>query len=173
MNKDYIKKLIRILENSQIDSIQLSSFWGMNKIKLFKTSQRTTVVEPINSPLTSSHVNNISANQPIIDQQEEVKESSNSIDKENLVVESTDPSNLHSIKAPLVGTFYLSPKPGEPAFINVGDKIKVGQIICIIEAMKIFNEIESEVSGTVEKILIDDSNPVEYGQAIILVKIDD
>ena len=87
--------------------------------------------------------------------------------------EKDDLSNLHSIKAPLVGTFYLSPKPGEPSFVNVGDKIQTGQILCIIEAMKIFNEIESEVSGTIEKILIDDSSPVEYGQSIILVKIDD
>jgi acetyl-CoA carboxylase biotin carboxyl carrier protein len=80
---------------------------------------------------------------------------------------------LYDIKAPLVGTIYFSPKPGEPSFVKVGDKIELGQILCVIEAMKIFNEIESEVSGTIRKILIDDSHPVEYGQAIISVEIND
>ena len=74
-----------------------------------------------------------------------------------------------SIKSPLVGTFYISSKPGDPPFISVGDLIKEGQIICIIEAMKIFNEIESEVSGRVENIFIKDSTPVEYDQVLISI----
>ena len=80
---------------------------------------------------------------------------------------------MHYITAPLVGTFYVSPKPGEPPFIKVGDKIEAGKIICIIEAMKIFNEIEADINGTVKEVLIDDSSPVEYGQKIISVEIDD
>ena len=73
------------------------------------------------------------------------------------------------IKAPLVGTYYASPKPGESPFISEGDTIKEGQIICIIEAMKIFNEIESEVSGKVINLLIKDGTPVEYDQDLIVV----
>ena len=68
-----------------------------------------------------------------------------------------------------MGTFYRSPKPGEPPFISEGDSINEGQVICVIEAMKIFNEIESEFSGKVENILIKDSTPVEYDQNLIVI----
>ena len=77
--------------------------------------------------------------------------------------------NTIIIKAPLVGTYYSSSKPGDPPFINEGDSIIKGQIICIIEAMKIFNEIESEVSGKIVKVLADESSPVEFDQPLFLV----
>ena len=77
------------------------------------------------------------------------------------------------ITAPLVGTYYSSPKPDDPPFISVGDRVEVGQTICIIEAMKIFNDIDSEISGTVEEILIENGSPVEYGQKIISLRLDD
>ena len=86
---------------------------------------------------------------------------------------SSDESNYITIDASMIGTFYRSSSPETPPFVNVGDSIKKGDTICIIEAMKLFNEIESEVSGTIKKILIEDSNPVEYGQAIISVEIND
>ena len=73
----------------------------------------------------------------------------------------------------MVGTYYSSPKPEDPPFIKKGDRIEIGQTICIIEAMKIFNEIDSEISGTVEELLIDDGAPVEYGQKIISIILDD
>lgn len=81
-----------------------------------------------------------------------------------------DTSNLVEIKSPMIGTFYRSPKPGEPPFINVGDDIKEGQGVCIIEAMKLFNEIESEVTGKIVKVLVDDATPVEYDQPLFLVE---
>ena len=173
MKQDYIKKLIRILENSKIESIQLSSFWGMNKIKLFKTPVKSNFIEPHNIAPPTNYVNSNPPEDKTLDLAENEIDQSANLSNDDSSKEKDDSSDLHSIKAPLVGTFYLSPKPGEPPFINVGDKIQTGQILCIIEAMKIFNEIESEVSGTIEKILIDDSSPVEYGQSIILVKIDD
>jgi acetyl-CoA carboxylase biotin carboxyl carrier protein len=70
----------------------------------------------------------------------------------------------------MIGTFYRSPSPDKPAFVNVGDEIKAGQVICIVEAMKLFNEIESEVSGKVVKVLVDDASPVEYDQPLFLVE---
>lgn len=79
--------------------------------------------------------------------------------------------NLVTIKSPMIGTFYRSPKPGEPPFVNVGDSISAGQHICIIEAMKLFNEIESEVSGKIVKVLADDASPVEYDQPLFLVEV--
>ena len=69
----------------------------------------------------------------------------------------------------MIGTFYLTPSPGNPPFVNVGDKVKKGQPLCVIEAMKLFNEIESEVAGEIIKILIDDASPVEYDAPLFLI----
>lgn len=80
-----------------------------------------------------------------------------------------DTSNLVTIKSPMIGTFYRSPAPDKPLFVNEGDQVNVGKVVCIIEAMKLFNEIESEVSGKIVKILVDDANPVEYDQPLFLV----
>ena len=77
---------------------------------------------------------------------------------------------LITVKSPMIGTFYRSPSPDKPPFVNVGDEIKQGEPICIIEAMKLFNEIESEVSGKIVKVLIDDASPVEYDQPLFLVE---
>lgn len=78
-------------------------------------------------------------------------------------------SNLIEVKSPMIGTFYRSPSPDKPAFFEVGESIKPGDTVCIIEAMKLFNEIESEVSGKIVKVLVDDSSPVEYDQPLFLV----
>ncbi|HTB31331.1 MAG TPA: acetyl-CoA carboxylase biotin carboxyl carrier protein [Bacteroidia bacterium] len=80
-----------------------------------------------------------------------------------------DDSKYVTIKSPMIGTFYRSPGPDKPPFLNVGDKIEKGKVICIIEAMKLFNEIEAEVSGTIVKFLLNDASPVEYDQPLFLV----
>ncbi len=73
------------------------------------------------------------------------------------------------IKSPMIGTFYISPNPDSPPFVQEGDSVKVGQTVCIVEAMKLFNEIESEVSGKIVKVLVDNSSPVEFDQPLFLV----
>lgn len=78
--------------------------------------------------------------------------------------------NLIVIKSPMIGTFYRSSGPEKPSFINVGDEIAPGKVVCIIEAMKLFNEIESEVSGKIVKVLVQDASPVEYDQPLFLVE---
>ena len=78
-------------------------------------------------------------------------------------------SNLITIKSPIIGTFYRKPSPDKPSFVEVGDVISEGTVLCVIEAMKLFNDIESEVSGKIVKILIDDSSPVEFDQPLFLV----
>jgi acetyl-CoA carboxylase biotin carboxyl carrier protein len=80
-----------------------------------------------------------------------------------------DFSKYITIKSPMIGTFYRSSSPDKPFFVNVGDEVKTGQVVCIIEAMKLFNEIESEVSGKIVKVLVDNSSPVEYDQPLFLV----
>jgi acetyl-CoA carboxylase biotin carboxyl carrier protein len=78
--------------------------------------------------------------------------------------------NLITIKSPMIGTFYRRPSPDKPLFAEVGDEIAPGKVVCIIEAMKLFNEIESEVSGKIVKILVDDASPVEFDQPLFLVE---
>lgn len=81
----------------------------------------------------------------------------------------TDDSKYITIKSPIIGTFYRKPSPDKPVFVEVGDSISEGNVLCVIEAMKLFNEIESEVSGKIVKVLVDDSSPVEFDQPLFLV----
>jgi acetyl-CoA carboxylase biotin carboxyl carrier protein len=123
-------------------------------------------IELIQSTPASAIVNtpNVTANVPVENNQ---KKELVKVEEQNIVSKTDE--NTETIKAPLVGTYYQSSKPETPPFILEGDIIKVGQVICIIEAMKIFNEIESEVSGKVVKILIKDGTPVEYDQDLIII----
>ena len=79
-------------------------------------------------------------------------------------------SNLITIKSPMIGTFYRKSSPDKPSFVEIGDEVAPGKVVCIIEAMKLFNEIESEISGKVVKVLVDDASPVEYDQPLFLVE---
>ncbi|WP_375578839.1 acetyl-CoA carboxylase biotin carboxyl carrier protein [Marivirga tractuosa] len=81
----------------------------------------------------------------------------------------SDDDKYVAIKSPMIGTFYRTPNPDNPAFVNVGDSVKAGDTVCIVEAMKLFNEIESDISGKIVKILVDNATPVEYDQPLFLV----
>src|SRR6476619_6304154 len=81
-----------------------------------------------------------------------------------------NPSNTVTIKSPMIGTFYRRPSPDKPIFVEIGDEVTPGKVVCIIEAMKLFNEIESEVKGKIVKILVEDASPVEYDQPLFLVE---
>ena len=85
--------------------------------------------------------------------------------------EAPSSANTVEVKSPIVGTFYRSPGPDKDAFVKVGDTIEVGSVVCIVEAMKLFNEIESEVAGKIVKVLVDDASPVEYDQPLFLVEV--
>lgn len=84
--------------------------------------------------------------------------------------EAPEEDNLITIKSPIIGTFYRKAAPDKPAFVEVGDTVKEGDVLCVIEAMKLFNEIESEVSGTIVKILVDDASPVEFDQPLFVIQ---
>lgn len=86
------------------------------------------------------------------------------------VPKAEEAANHVVIRSPMIGTFYRSPSPDKPVFVNVGDEITAGKVVCIVEAMKLFNEIESEVSGKIIKVLVDDAQPVEYDQPLFLVE---
>ena len=167
-----IKTLIKILEESNIDELEVSTLWGRQKIRLRKNA---TIV-PQNIDVPNNTLNQIPVDENITKPQSLTTEPITlPIDNPNEVVaeKETDipTKNTITIKSPLVGTFYTSPNPDAVHFISVGDDIKEGQIICIIEAMKIFNEIESEYSGKILKILVEDGTPVEYEQDLLLISI--
>jgi acetyl-CoA carboxylase biotin carboxyl carrier protein len=82
-----------------------------------------------------------------------------------------DPS-LHTLTSPMVGTFYSAPSPTAEPYVRVGDRVKKGQVLCIVEAMKLMNEIESDITGTVEAVLVENAQPVEYGEALFRVRVD-
>lgn len=166
--KDKIKKLIRIIKDTEIEEIEVSSFWGAQKIRLSKNSKTSNVssgnpiaseIKQVSVPVDSSVAETLDTESISKDNISESKESSNQ-NNENSIYQN----------APLVGTFYSSPKPGEPNFVQVGDKVSKGQTLCIIEAMKIFNEIESDFDGEIVEILVADSSPVEFNQPIFSIK---
>jgi len=160
--KNKLKKIISAIKDTDITSIEISSFWGFQKIKLSKNSTDNNIINEENEVLNT--INRNDKTQNIITNNNDIDETASIEGQKNL-----DLTNLIDIKAPLVGTYYSSPKPGEPSFINVGDTIIPSQSICIIEAMKIFNEIESEVSGQVIEILVQDGDPVEYDQVLFKI----
>ena len=166
MLENNIKSLIKILEDSNVDELEISTFWGRQKIRIRKNTSSITEknIELIQEPTTHPIQSTPKLNEVPISEPEQIEP----IQLQEEVALVNDEETV-TIKAPLVGTFYTSSKPDVMPFISEGDTIRVGQIICIIEAMKIFNEIESEISGKVLKILIQNGTPVEYDQDLIVV----
>ncbi len=144
MDRDFIKEIIELVKNSNIKMIKVHQGDTELVIETFETGQAK---ENRKSPEEFTH-------QEILPPSEDVKE---------------EEKKYHVIKSPLVGTFYRSPSPGAPPFVEVGDIVSPGQVLCIIEALKVMNEIESDVRGRVEKILVENGETVEYGQPLFLI----
>ena len=143
MWQDKLKEIIYILENSDVNEIEVT-FWG-KKIRVLKNSPNVTTNSPdeaINTKDTQSS-------------------SSDNLENQNL-----DEENKISILSPMPGVFYSSQSPDKPPYVEEGDTIKSGQVLCIIESMKIMNEIESEHNGVIKKILVNNSDPVEFNQPL-------
>jgi acetyl-CoA carboxylase biotin carboxyl carrier protein len=157
----YVKKLVEMLDESSVDSIEISADKGM-KIRISKTpSQRGTmqVAAPMAMPaMIAEHRQSPPAGIAAVPEPEAPRPAEK------------PKSSLLEVKSPMVGTFYGAPEPGAKPYITVGSTVKKGQIVCIIEAMKIMNEIESEHAGVVREIGAKDAHPVEYGQ--VLFRID-
>lgn len=158
MNENYIKKLIRLVEESEIESLEVSS-WG-RKVRITQklnagsnghSSQPVAVAAPAPAPVPSA---------PAPTPQTTV---------EPTVADADNIGNMVEIKSPMVGTFYSAPAPDADPYVSLNEKITTGQVVCIVEAMKLMNEIESEVSGRVVKILAENAKPVEFGQTLFLI----
>tara|TARA_B100000586_G_scaffold129559_1_gene93705 strand:+ start:91 stop:540 length:450 start_codon:yes stop_codon:yes gene_type:complete len=143
MWQDKLKEIIYILENSDVNEIEIT-FWG-KKIRVLKNSPNVTT----NSPDKTINTKDIQSS------------SSANLENQNL-----DEENKISILSPMPGVFYSSQSPDKPPYVKEGDTIKSGQVLCIIESMKIMNEIESEHNGVIKKILVNNSDPVEFNQPL-------
>ena len=156
MWQDKLKEIIYILENSNVNEIEIKS-WG-HQYRVVK-----------NSTLISS--GGQSLEQPIVVGKQEVESQKNSNNEDNLIASQSnnEDTKKEKILSPMPGTFYAAPTPEDDNYVKVGDNVKKGQTLCIIEAMKIMNEIESDFDGVLTEIKVDNGNPVEYNQILFII----
>jgi len=147
MNIGFIKKMIKVLEESNLEEIEFQRFWTRVRISKNKTQPGSAQKISLTNLKTG-----------------ETQELGTA--KETTTEEKT----LHVIKSPMVGTFYRAPSPDAPPYVDVGDHVKKGDVVCIIEAMKIMNEIESDIKGEITEVLISNEEPVEYNQPLFKVR---
>jgi acetyl-CoA carboxylase biotin carboxyl carrier protein len=161
MDLNYLKKLLKIVNESGVDEVEIEEEGAKIRVKKspavpennlptylpFSMPAPPTISQPTIQPTVSSP---IAVEQPI------------KIVEEKAV-------SYYEIKSPIVGTFYRAPSPDAEPYVKVGDTVSSGQVLCIIEAMKLMNEIESDVNGKIVKILVDNTKPVEYGQTLFLI----
>jgi acetyl-CoA carboxylase biotin carboxyl carrier protein len=163
----YVKKLIEMMDGSSVDSVEITSDKGM-KIRISKTpQQRGTVQIPTPVPMPALLPAAVPTNASRLTPTEGM---TTVAEPETPPKTEAPKTKLLEVKSPMVGTYYASPEPGAKSYVAIGSRIAKGQILCIIEAMKIMNEIESEFSGVITEIAVQDAHPVEYGQ--VLFRID-
>ena len=157
----YVKKLVEMLDSSTVDSIEISSDKGM-KLRISKSPQQRAAAMTLAAPMPAPVA--LPAVLPVAPAARPEEEGAATMPKAE-----APKATLLEIKSPMVGTFYSAGEPGAKPFISVGDRVSKGQIVCIIEAMKIMNELESEYDGVVREVGVSDSHPVEYGQVLYRV----
>jgi acetyl-CoA carboxylase biotin carboxyl carrier protein len=159
----YVKKLLDMLDGSSVDSIEISSDKGM-KIRISKTPvQRGTV--QVAAPMSMQPM----LQAPTAPSRPTPSEGMMALTEGDAPPRAEPKANLLEVKSPMVGTFYGAPEPGAKPYVTAGQRVEKGQIVCIIEAMKIMNEIECEYAGTVREVIAQDAQPVEYGQVLFRV----
>lgn len=151
MDLNLIKKLVKIFNASDISELEVEQD-GL-RIKVAKQTENIQVVPQV----TTQNISQSAVATPKAELETEVSEQENT-------------ANLHEIHSPIVGTFYRAPAPDAESYVKVGDTITKGSVLCIVEAMKLMNEIESDVNGKIVKIIVDNGNPVEYNQPLFLIE---
>jgi len=157
MDLDLIKKLVKIIDSSGVTDIEIEEN-GL-KVKIAKKIRSAQVVSQ--SPVT------ISSAQPAIQPGHSITGEEPKLKGE---IEQTS-ANMHEIRSPIVGTFYRAPAPDADSYVQVGSVVSPGSVLCIVEAMKLMNEIESDISGKIVKILVENGKPVEYNQPLFLIEL--
>jgi acetyl-CoA carboxylase biotin carboxyl carrier protein len=157
MNQKELKELIEFLIEKDITEFELER--GDVKVKVKRGGEHTVVYSPAEGPRAAASI-----------QESRQAAVSSPAPPVPAPAESAPPENLHMVKSPIVGTFYESPSPGAPPFVKVGDMVEVGQVLCIVEAMKLLNEIESDFAGEIVKKLGSNGQPIEYGQELFAIR---
>jgi len=156
MNLSYIKKIIKLVENSAIDELELEE--EGTKIKVARNRNSGIFVQTANTvPMVAPQA----VPSHILQQSESVNPASSSVPPE---------SKYHEVRSPIVGTFYRAPSPDAEPYVDIGQAVQVGSVMCIVEAMKLMNEIESDCNGTVVKVIAENGKPVEYNQILFLIE---
>ncbi len=160
MNLKEVEELIRFVSKANVSEVELET----KDVKLIIKTSRSYGEQPqvvVAAPIQQAPVQQAPVAQAPIRQA--------APEAPRAEAKGGDESKYIAVKSPMIGTFYRSSAPDKPPFVNVGDKVEKGKVICIIEAMKLFNEIEAEVSGTVVKVVANDASPVEYDQVLFLI----
>lgn len=161
MDFKQIQELIKMINKSNIGEVSIEEKGFKLTIKQKEEPVQQVIAAPVHpQPIAALPVAPVAAPQPA---------AAPAAEKPAKAAEAPAGNSI-TIKSPMIGTFYRSPSPDKPSFVNVGDEIAPGKVVCIIEAMKLFNEIESEISGKIVKVLVEDASPVEYDQPLFLVE---
>ena len=152
MDLNLIKKLIKILESSEVTDLEIEE--NGTRVKLAK---KVRVTQSVSYTPAAASPTAQTISEPVSKTEEK-----KAVDEH---------AGLHEIKSPIVGTFYRAPAPDADSYVQIGDVVSAGSVLCIVEAMKLMNEIESDVSGKIMKILVENGKPVEYNQPLFLLKV--
>ncbi len=164
MDFKQIQELIKIVNKSSIGELSIEE--GEFKITIKQKEEPTQMFTAV----SAQPMQNYMPQQAMLAPQPSTSLPASDGGSEKLSAPPKQADNLITIKSPMIGTFYRSAGPDKPVFVNIGDEITAGKTVCIIEAMKLFNEIESDIKGTIVKVLVDDASPVEYDQPLFLVE---
>ena len=156
MDIKQVQELVKLINKTNIGEISIEE----NGVKITVKQKKEPRQHIIASPGAQAY-------SPPAEQQQSTKQSAPPDTPKPVVVPKSD--NYITIKSPMIGTFYRQAGPGKPILVNIGDEVTPGKVVCIIEAMKLFNEIESEIKGKIIKALVEDASPVEYDQPLFLV----
>ena len=150
-----VKKLIEMLEESQLNEIEIKE--GEESVKLVKA-----ISVPVQEQIVTSNAVAPAPQPAVVNDVSADSDTSQSAEDETI--------SGQTIDSPMVGTFYAAPNPGAKDFVSVGDKISEGDVLCIIEAMKMMNEVKADSSGTIKQVLIENAEPVEFGQPLFVIE---
>jgi acetyl-CoA carboxylase biotin carboxyl carrier protein len=165
MNQKELKELIEFLIEKDIAEFELER--GDVRLRVKRGSEPVMSVVAAPGPVLAPPVPAVG---PSVSPAELTTTASASPTRAEPVAPAAEEKDLFIVKSPIVGTFYEAPSPGSPPFVNIGDRVETGQVLCIIEAMKLMNEIESDASGIIAKRMVNNGQPVEYGQPLFAIK---
>jgi len=158
MDLAYIKKVIKLIEKSEVDEIEIEEEGKKIRVAKHKNSQPTYIQAAMQAPAVLPQMQ-----QPV-----------GTLSASAASVQAASPAKpevkYHEVRSPIVGTFYRAPAPDAEPYVEIGQSVSVGSVLCIVEAMKLMNEIESDMSGRVAQILVENGKPVEYNQVLFLIE---